>query len=593
MVRSDHGLHAPITPSSDTAQMYPAPVLLACGLAIAAASPACWAQAVPAPAATATPAAAAPAEPRFDILEYELEGNTRLSQLEVERLLLPHMGEGRTLATVEAARAALERAYQAGGWLSVLVDIPEQRVADGLVKLRVTEGAVDRVRITGALWFDQDRILRRLPAVQPGQVPDFNALQAQLAELNRNPDRQVQPVLRPGLLPGTVEVEFKVRDSLPVSGSVELHNRHAEHSEPLRLSATLRHDNLFQLEHSLSLSLATAPRQPSQTQTATLSYGLPLGADQSLQLSYTYSNSLNTPLGNTVIGRGDTLSLRWSLARFEGRDSHSLTLGAEWRDLQQRVRAGTGAASDGSGGSDGELSTPLRYLPLSLGWNGQFQHGAGARASSTQLGATLTLGLRPLNERRIACPGTVGAQDQFHCNREGADGGFGVLRLEARHSRPLPGGWPGSLAFRMSGQLAAQPLVSGEQMVAGGADSVRGFLESSASGDLGLITGIEARSAELSPAVRRALGLADDAGQGLGSLQLLGFVDAAQLQVHDAQPGQAARRRLAGAGLGLRLRAGVGGLAAQADLDLAWPLNRDARQRLDGPRLHARLALPF
>lgn len=564
--------------------MYPAPVFLACGLVIATASPAALAQSRPAPAAAAAPAAA---EPRFDILEYEVEGNTRLPLLEVERVLLPHMGEGRTLATVEAARAALERAYQAGGWLSVLVDIPEQRVADGLVRLRITEGAVDRVRITGALWFDQDHILRRLPAVQPGQVPDFNALQAQLAELNRNADRQVQPVLRPGLLPGTVEVEFKVRDAMPVSGSVELHNRHAEHTEPLRLAATLRHDNLFQREHSLSLSFSTAPRQPAQTQTATLSYGLPLAPDQSLQISYTYSDSLNTPLGNTVIGRGDTLALRWSLARYEGRDSHSLSLGVEWRDLQQRVRAGSSAASDGS---DAELSTPLRYLPLSLGWNGQFQHGAGAQASSTQLGATLTLGLRPLNQRRIACPGTIGAQDQFHCNREGADGGFGVLRLDARHSWPLPGGWPGSLALRLSGQLAAQPLVSGEQMVAGGADSVRGFLESTASGDLGLIAGVEARSAELSPALRRALGLADEAASALASLQLLGFVDAAQLQVHDAQAGQAARWRLGGAGFGLRLRAAGG---AQADLDLAWPLNRDARQRLDGPRLHARMALPF
>ena len=66
--------------------------------------------------AWAQPVAAADAA-RFDVLEYEVEGNTVLAARVVEQALLPQMGPQRSLAQVEAARAALEKAYQDAGYL--------------------------------------------------------------------------------------------------------------------------------------------------------------------------------------------------------------------------------------------------------------------------------------------------------------------------------------------------------------------------------------------------------------------------------------------------------------------------------------------
>ena len=47
--------------------------------------------------------------PSFDILEYEIHGNTRLSDIDIERAVTPFLGLKKTLNDVESARAALER----------------------------------------------------------------------------------------------------------------------------------------------------------------------------------------------------------------------------------------------------------------------------------------------------------------------------------------------------------------------------------------------------------------------------------------------------------------------------------------------------
>lgn len=579
MVRKDHGIHPHNMFFRQTRWMFPVAALVAC-LAMPVVS---WAQARPAALPEATPDSA-----RFDVLEYEIEGNTVLGELAVERAVLPHMGAQRSLADVENARAALEKAYQAAGYLTVLVDLPEQRVADGVVRLRVTEGRIERLRVIGARYFSQGHIRAMANAFQEGEVPDLNLAQLQLAELNRSAARQVQPVLRPGSQPGTVDVELKVRDALPLSGSVELNNHHAAHTDALRLSASLRYDNLLQRDHVLALTLSTAPRATSQTQVASLSYTVPTTADASWTATFTHSNSNVEPLGNTVLGQGSTAGLRWSVVRNDASSSHRLSLGGELRDLQQRVRSGTGPAT----GAAAEISTPLRYLPFNLDYAGQWWHGTGAANGATEVGASSRLdasfsfGLRGLLRRQVPCPPDDTLQDQFACNREGADGGFATLRLGGGHERAMPGSLPGRIGLRFTAQLATQALVSGEQINAGGVGSVRGYLQSEASGDLGLLAGLQWDSPNLAGTALRSLDLPD---RSLRELVARGFVDTGLVRVIDPQPGQAARTGLAGAGIGLRLAA----TSAQGEIDLAWPLKATAVSPQRRLRVHARMAIQF
>lgn len=500
--------------------------------------------------------------PAFDVLEFEIEGNSVLPVTVVEAAVLPHLGPQRGMAGVEAARAALDQAYQKAGYLSVVVDIPEQRVDGGLVRLRVVEGRVQALRVTGAQHFSQGWIRDKLPALAPGNVPNFNEVQAQLQGLNRTDDRRVQPVLRAGTLPGTLEAELRVEDKLPLSGSLELNNRHAKDTVPWRTTATLRYANLFQREHSLSISATTAPENTRQARILSLNYSIPAD-DGGAWLAYlVVSDSLTEPLGASVIGKGNTFGLRRALALPAlGGLNHGLTLGFDFKDLQQLTSAGGGS-----------ISSPLRYWPLVAEWSG----GWSAARVSSQATLGLTLASRALGQRTVDCAGLPA--DQFECARRNGDGSFAVLRADLRQQWKLgAGGW--QLASRLAGQLASGPLVSGEQYALGGIDTVRGYRESEASGEKALLASLELRAPNLA-----------SRGSLINDLTVLAFIDAARAESIDAAVGQPAGVSLASAGMGLKLR-----VADRTDghLDLAWPLRLTPNTTERQPRLHARLALRF
>ena len=113
------------------------------------------------------------AENYFDIHEFRVLGNTALPAVEVERAVYPFLGDHKSLADVEAARAALESVYHDKGFATVFVEIPEQKITDAVVRLRATEGRIHATRINGARYFSEGQILSGLPSAAPGGVPQL------------------------------------------------------------------------------------------------------------------------------------------------------------------------------------------------------------------------------------------------------------------------------------------------------------------------------------------------------------------------------------------------------------------------------------
>jgi hypothetical protein len=109
-------------------------------------------------------------EQHFDVMEYRVIGNTALAVRDIERVLYPLLGMNKSLKDVEAARTALETYYHDHGYGTVFVDIPPQTVTDGLVRLRVTEGRIEREQIGGAHYFPERDVIAALPAAKPGTV---------------------------------------------------------------------------------------------------------------------------------------------------------------------------------------------------------------------------------------------------------------------------------------------------------------------------------------------------------------------------------------------------------------------------------------
>lgn len=504
---------------------------------------------------------------RFDILEYRVFGNTVLARERIERAVAPFLGEQRTIADVEAARSALEKVYRDAGYGTVLVDTPEQRVAGGVVMLQVVEAPVTRLRVVGAKHYSQGRILEKVPALAEGQVPNFNDVGVQLGTVNRTADRRVTPLLRPGRQPGTTEVDLQVDDSSPLHGSLELNNKHGPHTTESRLLGSLRYDNLWQREHSLGLQVQLSPQRTSEVRAISASYTVPVETGMWV-MSYVNSRSSTVIRANDlqVVGRGKIYGVRRMFFDVSERLMQSLTLSADYKDMlgiTYQLDA-DGRLVQTPGDCSVALCTPLRYAPLGVDYSAT----ATRKNSSTQAGLGLTLGLRALS----------GEESQFADKRFGAQSNFTVLRFDLGRVQKLRSG--AEVSARIDGLLGSQPLVSDEQFAIGGADSVRGYLESAAAGDKGIRASLEFRS-------RNLWAHKDAPGR---ELKALAFIEGAGVWTKSALLGQDEREGLLGAGVGLRLKTGK---RASLSLDLAQPLRDGGGTEKGSTRVHASGAVEF
>lgn len=501
------------------------------------------------------PAAVANALPRFDILEYRVEGNEVLPVVMVERAVYPFLGPDKTIEDVKKARAALELTYQQAGYLSVFVDIPEQGVDSGVVTLQVVEGEVARLRVTGNRYFSQGRIRATVPSLAQGSVPNFNDVQREVAQLNRQADRKVTPVLRPGALPGQVEAELKVDDKSPLHWDVEINNRQTPNTHPLRLQASVRYDNVWQRGHSFGLTAQTAPEDTNSLRVFVASYTAPLSEKGDLLALYAInSNSSVAAVGTTsVIGKGTIFGVRRiAPLRSLGGYSHFVSLGLDHKDFGESVRLGSDS-----------VDTPITYVPIVAEYRASYSSALWTQRGSLSVS---------------------GAPRDWFTN---SDEEFARKRFNARASYlSLRGDWLAerklnektSLRGRLLGQLASQPLISSEQLAAGGLETVRGYLEAERLADRGLIMSLEAR---------RALAVKSER---LQAVTLLAFVEGAMLGIIDALPGQPSSSSLLSTGVGLRLRAYD---QVDAALDFAIPLEAGQFTRKHDPRVHFRVAARF
>ncbi len=504
---------------------------------------------------------------RFDIFEYRVEGNTVLPADRIERAVYPFLGEKRTVADVEAARLALETAYRDAGYGTVLVDIPEQRVNVGVVVLQVVQAPVSRLRVIGAKYYSQGHILDKVPALAEGATPNFKQVTEQLATVNRSGDRRVTPLLRPGKLPGTTEVDLSVEDQLPLHGSLELNNKHGADTTATRLQGSLRYDNLWQREHSLGVQVQVSPEDLDEVRVVSGSYSVPAGTGLWVASAIRSESNTRVRLNDIqVVGRGKIYSLRRIFVDSSETFTQSLTLGADYKDMLGIVYKldANGRLVAGISCSGETLCTPVRYLPLSAIYSATLPDKQGA----WQAGGGVVFALR----------GLFSKQSEFGEKRYLAQSNFSVLKLDLSRTQKLPRDLV--LFGKLEGQVSSQPLISDEQFVAGGVDSVRGYLESSAVGDRALRASFELRSPNF---------FADSKGL-IADLRAHTFFEGAGLWLKSPLPEQDFRSGLLSTGFGVRLRTQK---HASVALDVGWPLRDAGTTEKGSPRVHLSGMLEF
>jgi hemolysin activation/secretion protein len=460
---------------------------------------------------------------RFEISRFAVEGNTLLAASVIDELLTPYTGKDHDFGHVQRALEALEAAYHALGFNVVQVALPEQELNQGVVRLRVVETRIGKLRVEGNSVFSEDNIRRSVPGLVPGQTPDLGKVSSSLKLANENPAKKTTLQLQSGDEDDEVNALLEVADDKAWKVGTSLDNSGNENTGKSQFTAQFQHMNIMDRDHVLSMQYTTTLEKPSQVSVYGAGYHIPLyelGDSVDLFASYSDvdSGSVLAGISNLqVSGRGTVFGGRYNqLLRRVGEYESRFTYGLDYKEFQNNV------ALQGV-----QLGNDVTVHPLSAAYTGILGTADG------ELSFTVTA-------MRNIPGGAKGESADFKYVRTGAPAHYKLLRYAAGYSRALPAGW--QMRLTLSGQYTSDPLIPGEQFGAGGATTVRGFNERDISNDVGHLASVEVYTPNFCSGIQTLA----------TQCRAVAFYDTARVRRNDPLPGEVAEASIGSVGIGLR-----------------------------------------
>ena len=460
----------------------------------------------------------------FPIQAFLVEGNTLLPPEVIQDTIEGLIGPEKKASDVETARETLEKLYHSKGYPTVLVSIPEQKVQEGIIRLDVVESKIAKVATAGNRYVTSEKVLKSLPSMKPGEVLYTPEVQKEVTKVNENADLKVTPSLSQGEEPGTVDVAVKVDDTLPLHASLKMSNRYSLNTTWMRLNAVIHYDNLWQLDHSLSLQYQTSPLDPRQVEVGAAAYSLPApwNPSQTLLFSAIWNDS-NTAFGEgfSTVGQGHVFGMRYVMP-LPGFPTYSQNLiaGVDYKVFQNNTLE--------LGGKSAGTYPAVTYFPLSFVYTSYLTDPRGVTQFTTGL--------------NMAFRGMISNDEAFAQNRYDAKGDYMYATGGVQRTQDLVAG--AKLFVKADGQVSDQPLINNEQYAAGGLDNVRGYREAEALGDSAVHCTVELRGPEMIKS--------HNICNGKVECTPYIFYDQANVFVLDPLPGQESTFDLEGTGFGVR-----------------------------------------
>jgi hemolysin activation/secretion protein len=439
-------------------------LLLACG------SPARASDLPPLPAPTASDRMAE--QPRVLVREFRFAGNQRIASEELARVAAPWTGRELGAQELLEVRAALAQRYLSAGFVGAEVTLPDQRIRDGVVELRVAEGRLVEVKVEATRGADYAR--RRIERAARGTL-DVQALQEELAVLQQEPwIGRLDALLVPGAEPGSSRLDVRLEERPAFFTALRLANDRTPAIGSLTRELEVGHWNLTGRGDPLDVRLG----QTEGLVEWQFDYRVPLAAsDFALELGAqrTRADVVERPFDDLDI-RSRAINWRaglaWSLLRSSSR-TLGLSLGGELRRSETEL-----AGLDfWPGTDDGDANATILYLAQDYQQRADdwaFSARSVFRLGIDALGAT-TLGRDALGEEL--------GDGRF---RSWLGQFYWVQRLTA-----VAGGV--DLIARGGVQLSADPLLAIERIPLGGASSVRGYRSNELLRDNGAFASAELR----------------------------------------------------------------------------------------------------
>ncbi len=429
--------------------------------------------------------------------------------------LSAYLGRPITPSAIYGLAAAVQATMQAGGQLFTVAYVPPQDVSTGAVRVVVTPAKLDGdLQIEGAKYFSEASYRAAVPLAAGGAI-DAAVVQAGVDRLNRGGYRRVVVAAEPGATAGTTKLVLRTLETRPWSLSAGYNNTGTAVTDENRATAGVVWGNAFDRGDTLGYSFSADPAlEHSISHSA--NYGTLFDSGHSLTAFGGYStveSALPSPL--TQEGRSWQVGVRFGvpLKPLAGGGTQTLAFTADFKASDNNLEFATIPITDN-----------LTHIAQFGATYGMTFRALGGQNSVSLAGYVSPGGLSSRNHGRY-----------FDGSRPGAKAQYAYAKLSLTHRRTL-----GSAGFWWSTAVEAQAtsgaLLGTEQLNGAGAYGVRGYGESAAFGDAGLLVNHELHLPACSPFKAR-----DQADAFV-------FLDAAALHDRGLEGGSI---ELASAGIGL------------------------------------------
>ena len=471
----------------------------------------------------------------FDIVRFQIEGNSILPAQRTQELVAPFVGRRKNYGDVQKALEALEGDYRRLGFGTVQVYVPEQELTSGVVKLQVSEGVVGKVTITGNKYFNNENVRASLPNLKEGAAPNMRALSENVQLTNENPAKQVEVTLGTSEEEGKVDVKVEVKEENPERVYVTLDNTGTKASGKHRLGISYQNANVGNSDQVVTLAYTTALDPPGgmkilgnrmipghdgngvKVDIFSVGYRLPLySLGDSIDFIYANSstdspaNSPNLGTGLAINGKGEVFGLRYNhIFPRAGEFTSKLVLGFDYKYMNSRCTVAGVPTAFGAAGC-----TPHTFRPVTATYSGQWQKPGEV----IDFNVGIVHHLFPMGSYFTFAPAApaAGGTDRYSAaSGYQTKDQFAALRFGGSYAAAVAGEW--LLRIAGSGQHANNALPAGERLGLAGSNAVRGFLERAVATDRGYFANFEVYSPDIAP----KLGLD-------GNLKWLVFYDTAK-----------------------------------------------------------------
>lgn len=351
----------------------------------------------------AVPAAPRPT-PHFNVAKYLVAGNSVLSPGTIGGVITNSAGAFGTNVTFDDIRGVLgnlQLAYRERGFVTVSVGLPQQKLTNAEVKLKVTEGRLAAINVVGNNWFSTENVLRALPGLHTNMLLNSHTFQRELDLANVSRNRQIYPVIGPGPEPDTSALTLKVKDRLPWHARAEVNNQSTPGTPSMRANFSSQYDNLWDLEHQVGIQYSFSFEQfKAGSDYVITPFDAPLVAN--------YSAYYRMPLGRVVSVQAqidanpsrfgyDEITHKFNLPPSTGRPELTFYTSRATTDTDVQHGPRGFATPPASFTNNGVVYTPLSYATNSAGQNITLNESLGLKFSMPlpqlgKVGTTLTVG---------------------------------------------------------------------------------------------------------------------------------------------------------------------------------------------------------